>query len=332
MVQARADVWVEASMCSAIARRMWETGTTSSPMPALGAGIGCTGAVNGAVAPAVAGAPPPAPPDEMTAITSAFVILPPLPVPAICARSRSCSFASRRTSGERICERGPRSGTVAAAAAAAAGAAAAGAAAGAAGGEADDPSEEAAPPAGSPAGPVVGAAPEAGEEAASPEAAPSPEAAAPASEISISAVPTGTVAPSSTRIFVTVPATGEGTSVSTLSVEISNRGSSRATASPSRLSHFRIVPSTIVSPSCGIWIDVTSSSSPAGQPVDGRLDVGDLRQERVLQRRREGDRHVGRRQPDDWRIQVFEGLLGDHGRHLRPDPEEPVRLVQDERA
>jgi hypothetical protein len=112
-------------------------------------------------------------------------------------------------------------------------------------------------------------------------AAPSPEPAS--SEISISAVPTGTVAPSSTRIFVTVPATGEGTSVSTLSVEISNNGSSRATESPSRFSHFKIVPSTIVSPSCGIWIDVTSSSSPAGQPVDGRLDVGDLWQERVLQ-------------------------------------------------
>src|SRR5580765_3818367 len=299
MVQARADVWVEASMCSAIARRMWETGTISSPMPALGAGIGCAGAVTGAVAPAGAGAT--CPPDEMTAITSAFALRPPLPVPAICARSRSCAFASRRTSGERICERGPRSGTVATAAAGAGaiGAAAAGAG-GAAGGAADDPSEEAAPPDGSGADPVVGAAPEAGEEAASPEAvaspeaAPSPEAAAPASEISISAVPTGTVAPSSTRILVTVPATGEGTSVSTLSVEISNSGSSRATASPSRLSHFRIVPSTIVSPSCGIWIDVTSSSSPAGQPVDGRLDVGDLRQERVLQWWGERDRDVGR--------------------------------------
>jgi hypothetical protein len=57
-------------------------------------------------------------------------------------------------------------------------------------------------------------------------------------------------------IFVTVPATGDGTSVSTLSVEISNSGSSRATLSPSFFSHFRIVPSTIVSPSCGIWIDV----------------------------------------------------------------------------
>src|SRR5437868_6649017 len=99
------------------------------------------------------------------------------------------------------------------------------------------------------------------------------------SSISITAVPTGTVAPSATNSLVTVPATGEGTSVSTLSVEISNSGSSALTWSPSFFSHFKIVPSTIVSPSCGIWIDVTTTSSPGGQTIDGRLDVGDLRQE-----------------------------------------------------
>ena len=82
IVHALAVVWVEASMCSAIARRMCETGTTSSPMPALGAGIGCAGAIAGAAAPAVAGPAARAPPEEMTSITSAFVILPPLPVPA----------------------------------------------------------------------------------------------------------------------------------------------------------------------------------------------------------------------------------------------------------
>src|SRR5438552_4988798 len=313
-------------MCSAIARRMCETGTTSSPMPALGAGIGCAGAISGPVAPAAAGATVRAPPEKMTTITTAFVILPPLPVPGICARSRSCSFASRRTSGERICERGPRSGTVAIAAAAGAteveGAAA--------GGVADDPSEGAGVAEGSGAASAGSAADGSGEEAASPEA--TPEAAAPASSISIKAVPTGTVVPSSTRIFRTVPATGEGTSVSTLSVEISNNGSSRSTESPSRFSHFKIVPSTIVSPSCGIWIDVTSSSSPAGQPVDGRLDVGDLGQDSIFQRRRERDGNVGRGQPHDGRVEVLEGLLRDHGRDLRPDPQEPVRLVQDECA
>src|SRR5947207_518057 len=312
-------------MCSAIARRMRGTGTSASPMPALGAGVGCARAIVRAAAPAVARASP----EEMTAITSAFVILPPLPVPGICARSRSCSFASRRTRGESICERGPRSGTVATASAAGA-EAAAGATGAAAGGAADDPAEQAAPPDGSLAGPVVGAEPEAGEEAAPPEAASG--AAAPGSSISINAVPTGTVVPSSTRIFRTVPATGEGTSVSTLSVEISNNGSSRSTESPSRFSHFKIVPSTIVSPSCGIWIDVTSSSSPAGQPVDGRLDVGDLGQEGIFQRRREGNGHVGRGQPHDGRVEMLEGLLRDHCRDLRPDPQEPVRLVQNECA
>ena len=75
---------------------------------------------------------------------------------------------------------------------------------------------------------------------------------------------------------MTVPATGDGTSVSTLSVEISKSGSSRSTASPSAFSHFRIVPSTIVSPSCGIWIDVigllprAARGSPSGQLLDGR--------------------------------------------------------------
>jgi len=47
-----------------------------------------------------------------------------------------------------------------------------------------------------------------------------------------------TVFPSSTRISARVPATGEGISVSTLSVEISKRGSSRSTLSPGFFSHF----------------------------------------------------------------------------------------------
>ena len=90
-----------------------------------------------------------------------------------------------------------------------------------------------------------------------------------------------------------VPATDDGTSVSTLSVEISKSGSSTAIVSPSCFSHFRIVPSTTVSPSWGIWIDVTvvsPSRSPGRQPLDGGLDVGHLRQVRVLERGRERDR------------------------------------------
>ncbi len=61
-------------------------------------------------------------------------------------------------------------------------------------------------------------------------------------------VPTSTVAPTSTRISVTRPLSGEGTSVSTLSVEISTITSSRSTQSPTRLCHSTIVPSATDTP------------------------------------------------------------------------------------
>ena len=59
-------------------------------------------------------------------------------------------------------------------------------------------------------------------------------------------------------------AAGDGTSESTLSVETSKSGSSRATASPTDLNHLVIVPSVTVSPSCGM---VTSANvqPPSGQ-------------------------------------------------------------------
>src|SRR5258708_7610192 len=53
-----------------------------------------------------------------------------------------------------------------------------------------------------------------------------------------------------------IPAAGAGISASTLSVEISNRGSSRCTLSPGFLSHLVIVPSKIDSPICGMTISV----------------------------------------------------------------------------
>ena len=64
--------------------------------------------------------------------------------------------------------------------------------------------------------------------------------------------PTSTVSPSSTNNAETVPEKGLGTSVSTLSVEISNIGSSSFIESPTFTSHRSIVPSVTVSPSCGI--------------------------------------------------------------------------------
>ena len=70
-----------------------------------------------------------------------------------------------------------------------------------------------------------------------------------------------TVSPSLTRISTTVPAMGDGTSVSTLSVDTSNSGSSTRDRVADRLNHFVIVPSVTVSPSWGM---VTSAIRRAG--------------------------------------------------------------------
>ncbi len=71
-------------------------------------------------------------------------------------------------------------------------------------------------------------------------------------------VPTSTVSPSGTRISETVPAAGEGTSVSTLSVEISTMVSSASIASPTCFSQRLIVPSETLTPICGM----TTSTAP----------------------------------------------------------------------
>jgi hypothetical protein len=74
--------------------------------------------------------------------------------------------------------------------------------------------------------------------------------------ITATTLSTGTVSPSLTRISVSTPAAGDGISASTLSVEISNSGSSRATWSPSFLIQRTIVPSATDSPICGITTSV----------------------------------------------------------------------------
>ena len=74
-----------------------------------------------------------------------------------------------------------------------------------------------------------------------------------------STVPTSTVAPSSTRISLTTPDAGDGTSVSTLSVEISSSVSSASIWSPTCLFHFVTVPSETETPICGI---TTSTAVP----------------------------------------------------------------------
>ena len=71
-------------------------------------------------------------------------------------------------------------------------------------------------------------------------------------EISASTPPTATVSPSATWSLTIVPATGEGTSASTLSVDISTSVSSASMLSPSCLCHSRTVPSATESPISGM--------------------------------------------------------------------------------
>ena len=76
-------------------------------------------------------------------------------------------------------------------------------------------------------------------------------------------VPTSTVSSSGTRISSRTPDAGEGTSVSTLSVATSSRGSSASTVSPTALSQEETVPSVTDSPRAGIFTSVPSAEPPA---------------------------------------------------------------------
>src|SRR3954447_14557316 len=121
--------------------------------------------------------------------------------------------------------------------------------------------------------------------------------------------PTGTVTPTSTRISVTRPATGDGISVSILSVEISQIVSSRSIQSPGCFFQSAIVPSATETPICGI---VTSTEVLVGEELTACLPhVVDLRQDRALERRGEGDRHIGGRHALDRTVQVLPCLVSD---------------------
>ena len=90
-------------------------------------------------------------------------------------------------------------------------------------------------------------------------------AAAPLVVMRASTWPTVTVSPAAARTSVIVPVAGEGTSASTLSVEISTTVSSACTASPGCLCHSRIVPSETDSPMAGMTISrVAAPLSVAG--------------------------------------------------------------------
>src|SRR3954470_19984510 len=83
-----------------------------------------------------------------------------------------------------------------------------------------------------------------------------------------------TVAPSGNLISVRMPATVEGISASTLSVEISKSGSSFSTESPICLSHLVMVPSTIDSP---IWGMMTGVGMKSFTPRVGIVGPGSCR-------------------------------------------------------
>src|SRR5438876_2613416 len=151
-------------------------------------------------------------------------------------------------------------------------------------------------------------------------------AAAPFSVSSIAtSVWTGTVCPSCTLISANTPAAGAGISASTLSVEISNSGSSRLTGSPTFLSHLLKVPSAIDSPICGIKTSTRAIASPSvsRQPSRRLHDIVSLGQDEVLQSRRIRERDVVRRHAHDRPVEPFERLLVDPRRDLPGDSPGP---------
>ncbi len=109
---------------------------------------------------------------------------------------------------------------------------------------------------------VAGAAAGAGAGAGAPAAGAAPAATWP------SGLATSKVSPFGTEISARVPAAGEGTSRSTLSVETSTMISSCATASPTAFFHSTTVPSVTDSMS-GNWIGTrVAGTSGAGEPLD----------------------------------------------------------------
>src|SRR5437867_374203 len=165
------------------------------------------------------------------------------------------------------------------------------------------------------------------------EAAAGFAATAPASVSSTAtSVCTGTVCPSCTLISARTPAAGAGISASTLSVEISNNGSSRFTGSPTFLSHLLKVPSAIDSPICGINTSTRAIVSPSvgREPTCGFYNVVGLRQHEVLKRGRVWQRHIVRRHAHDWPVEPLERLLVDPRRNLARNATRPRVLVHDQ--
>ncbi len=73
---------------------------------------------------------------------------------------------------------------------------------------------------------------------------------------------------------MSTPATGDGISVSTLSVETSRSGSSSSTVSPTLFSHWVMVPSVTLSPRAGMVTGVPGPSESAAGAAGSAAGAG----------------------------------------------------------
>src|SRR6202035_3072398 len=162
----------------------------------------------------------------------------------------------------------------------------------------------------------------------------------------------GTVCPSPTLISFRTPAEGDGISASTLSVEISNSGSSRSTLSPGFFSHLVMVPSKMLSPIWGITMSTamcvswkptnfqTGTACRALQLNSSVLrqlsrcvhDLVGVRQEVFLERGRVRHRRVERSHAKHRTIEIAERFLAQNRRNFAGDAARLRVFVNDEDA
>ncbi len=157
--------------------------------------------------------------------------------------------------------------------------------------------------------------------------------------ISASSAPTATVSPSAAWMRTIVPATGEGTSASTLSVEISTSVSSTAIESPSCLCHSSTVPSATESPMAGIttWIVLASTAISFNCNACESAQMRPARRRGGVRRpRRRSSRQTDPRPPEHGHRHREPERddphpRGDDADQRHRDPHQPVRESEDER-
>src|SRR5215211_6384752 len=247
---------------------------------------------------------------------SFLVTRPPVPVPGISVISTPCSSARRRTTGEERVRRRVSASSISARPSPSARAAVRSLSLSCATGWASVPEAGNSSVGASAAVFSCGGASAAGESSS------------PATATSAISVPTSTVEPSETRNFSILPATGEGNSALTLSVSTSARGSSISTSSPSDLSQRVMVPSVMLSPSCGIVTGLaTAPPLVARQLEHGFFYLLCRWHEAVHHRAGESRRrHVGCPEAHHGPIEPLERLARHDGRYLSRDRARQVGL------